>query len=85
MGLVKTKNTGCGLRGGGYVNHFRKKKGDMNLEKIYVCACIWRIEIKYLENKNGHGWVQLGWTVCNWGKEAGVGLICGYKTLEDDS
>ena len=38
---------------GSYVNHSRKKKGDMNLEKIYVhvCACIWRIEINYLEKK----------------------------------
>ena len=32
----------------------------MKLEKIFICACIWRTEIKYLENKNGHGWVQLG-------------------------
>ena len=38
----------------------------MNLEKIYVCA--WRLEINYLENKNGHGWMRLRWTVCNWGK-----------------
>ena len=58
--LVKTKNTGRGFRGGGdYVNHSRK---------IYVCVCIYRTEIRYLENKNGHGWVQLGWTVCTWGR-----------------
>ena len=39
----------------------------MNLEKIYVhvCACIRRLEINYFENKNGHGWVRLRWTVCN--------------------
>ena len=36
------------MKGGGYVNHFRKKEGDMNLEKTYVCACIWRKEINYL-------------------------------------
>ena len=40
----------------------------MNLEKINVCAYIWRTEINYLENKNGHGWVQLWWTACNWGR-----------------
>ena len=40
----------------------------MNLEKIYVCAFIWRTEINYLKNENGHGWVQLRWTVCNWGR-----------------
>ena len=57
----------------------------MNLEKIYVCACIKRIEINYLENKNGHGWVQLGWTVCYWRGGGRVGLICGSKTLGDDS
>ena len=52
----------------------------MNLETIYVCACIWRTEIlNYLENKNGHGWVQLGWTECNWGRELMVGVICGSK------
>ena len=38
----------------------------MNLEKIFVCAYIWRKEINYLQNKNGHGGVQLGWTVCKW-------------------
>ena len=35
----------------------------MNHEKIYVhvCYCIWRKDIiNYLENKNRHGWVQLG-------------------------
>ena len=32
----------------------------MNLEEIFICACIWRTEINYLENKNGRGWVQLG-------------------------
>ena len=31
----------------------------MNLEKIYVRTLIWRTEINYLENKNGHGWVQV--------------------------
>ena len=38
----------------------------MNLEKIYVSACIWRTKINYLENENGHGLVQLRWTICNW-------------------
>ena len=65
--LLKTKHTGCGSRGD-YVNHSRKKEGDMNLDKIYVCSCISRTEMNYLENKNGHGWVQLGWTMCNWGR-----------------
>ena len=37
---VNTDNAGCGLKGD-YVNHSRKKEGDMNLEKRYVCACIW--------------------------------------------
>ena len=36
------------------------------------------LEIKYLENKNGRGWVQLG-------KGVRVRLTCGYKTLGDDS
>ena len=45
----------------------------MNLEKIYVFACIFRTEINYSENKNGHGWVQLRWTVCNWGR--GLGMV----------
>ena len=45
----------------------------MNLEKIYACACIKRTEINNLENKNGHGWVQIGWTVCNVGREGGLG------------
>ena len=40
----------------------------MNLGKIYVYACVWRTEINYLENKNGHEWVQLLRTVFNWGK-----------------
>ena len=31
---------------------------------VTVCT-----EINYLGNKNGHGWVQLGWTACNWGGE----------------
>ena len=35
----------------------------MNIEKIYVCAGVWSTEINYLENKNGHGWLQLRWTV----------------------
>ena len=74
-----------GEGGGGYVNHFRKKESDMNLEKIYVCTCIWRLEINYLENKNGHGCVQLRWTVCNWGRGFSVWLICGSKTSGDDS
>ena len=60
----------------------------MYLEKMYVhvCACIWRTELNYLENKNGLSWVQRGWTICNWGKgrEFTVELICGSKTLGDD-
>ena len=53
---------------------------------MYV-PVFWRTELNYLENKNGRGWVQLGWTVCNWGKGRGfkVRLICGSKTLGDDS
>ena len=35
------------------------------------CACIWRTEINSLENKNSLDWVQLGWTVCNWGSGKG--------------
>ena len=31
----------------------------MNPEKIFVCACIWRTEINYLQN-NGHDRVHLG-------------------------
>ena len=57
----------------------------MNLEKLYLCVCIWRTDINYLENKNGHGWVQLRWTVCILGRGFRVGLICGSKTLGDDS
>ena len=49
-----------------------KGGGYMNLEEIYVRACIWRTEINYLENKNCYGWVQLWWTVCNWGMWKGL-------------
>ena len=31
----------------------------MNLEKIYICACIWRGEINYLERGGGYGMVDL--------------------------
>ena len=41
---------------------------------VPVQKCIWRTEINYLENKNGHSWVQPRWTVCNWGGVM-VGLI----------
>ena len=42
----------------------RKKEGlyYINLSKIYLCVRIWSTEINYLENKNGHDWVRLGWT-----------------------
>ena len=58
----------------------------MNLQKIYILsAVIRRTEIYYLENKNGHGWVQLhvGGMVFNGrsGRGFRVGLICGFKTL----
>ena len=46
----------------------------MNLEKIFVCTCIWRTEVNYSENKNGHGWVQVGWTVLGKGVESKVNL-----------
>ena len=48
----------------------------MNLQKIYR-----RTEINYLENENGHCWVQLhvGWMVCNWG--SGRGFMVGLITL----
>ena len=42
-------------------------------------------EINYLENNNGHSWVQLRWTVCNRGGGVRVGFIYGSKTLGDDS
>ena len=48
------------FKGGGLCKSLQKKEGDTNIENIYVCTCIWRLEITYLENKNGHGWVRLG-------------------------
>ena len=71
----RPKILGVVERRGDYVNHSRKKEGDMNLEKIYVCACIWITEINYLENKNGHVLVQLGWNVhvCNWERGGDLG------------
>ena len=50
----------------------------MNLEKIYLCAWIWRREIYDSENKKEHGRVQLRWTVCNGGGDLGIDVICGY-------
>ena len=58
----KKKKTGRCLRGFGlqlYVYRSLKRRGYMNLEKMYVRTWIWRTEINYLENKNGHGWVQV--------------------------
>ena len=61
-----------GVKGGGgtYINP-EKGGGYMNLEKIYVCACIWRTEIKYLVYKNGHSWVQIGGRYATGGGEQG--------------
>ena len=54
----------------------------MNLEKIYICAVIRRTEINYSENKNGHGWVQLGWTRCNSEKKKRLGENGDNVTLQ---
>ena len=40
----------------------------MHLDNIYVYACIWKKRDTIKKIKNGHGWVQLGWTVYNWGR-----------------
>ena len=86
VGLVKTKNTGWGLRGGVTYITLEKEGEYMSLEKIYVCACILRTEINYLENKN-RSWL------CSTrvdGMQEGrgltrVGLIYSSKTLGDNS
>ena len=40
---------------------------------MYVPVFGEHVQINYLENKNGHGWVQLGRTVCNWRRGFMVG------------
>ena len=70
---VKTKNTGCGLRRD-YVNHSRKKEGNMNLEKIYVCMCL------YLENRNkltGISKIKTVMTGCSYGGRYATGGVEG--------
>ena len=51
-----------GFKGVGLPISLQKKEGIY--EYMYVSVLI----INYLENKNGHGWVQLRWTVSKWGR-----------------
>ena len=50
----------------------------MNRGKIYVCACIWKTEINYLVNKNGHDWVE-GMQL---GEEIGYNVFTALKLWE---
>ena len=80
-GVSQDQKYWTGLKVGG-VTYITPEKG-VNLKKIYVCACIWRTEINYLENKNGHSWAQLMWTVCNWGGGLGKGCFAVLKRWEN--
>ena len=55
--IVKTKTTGLGVKMEVAYTSPEKCGDVLILRKIHVCACIWRTEINYLENKNGHDWV----------------------------
>ena len=60
-----------------YIIVQEKGGGYMNRDKIYVCSCIWKTEINYLVNKNGHDWVE-GMQL---GEELGYSVFTALKRL----